>query len=106
MGYRDIQSLALNALARWALTRGDIQTAVAYLDQSRQLRTGQTMPVLVMAQAYVESMVARTIGDLDRALRVLQEGVEALRLSLHHHFANVLDSEMAHTLRQSGDLAG
>ncbi|MFN2104982.1 MAG: adenylate/guanylate cyclase domain-containing protein [Candidatus Promineifilaceae bacterium] len=104
-GYRDIQNLALNAMARWALTGGDIQAAAAYLAEARQIRTGLAMPILIMAQAYVESMVARATGDLEGALRVLNEGVEALRLSRHRHFANVLDSEMAHTLRQSGDLA-
>ena len=105
-GYRDIQNLALNAMARWALTRGEIETAAAYLSEARQLRRGRAIPVLVMAQAYVEAMVARIAGDMEGALHVLEEGIKALRLSRHRHFANVLDSEVAHTLRQSGDLAG
>jgi predicted ATPase/class 3 adenylate cyclase len=103
--YRDIQNLALNAMARWAMIRGDIETAAAYLAEARQIRIDLSMPILIMAQAYVESMVDRVTGDLDGALQILKEGAEALRRTRHRHFANVLDSEMAHTLRQSGDLS-
>jgi len=104
--YRDIQNLALNAMARWAMIGGDIETAAAYLAEARQIRINLSMPIIIMTQAYVESMVDRITGDLEGALRVLEEGVEGLRRTRHRHFANVLDSEMAHTLRQSGDLPG
>jgi len=57
-------------------------------------------------QAYVESMIAQASGDLDAALRAMNEGVEALRLNGSRHPANSMDSQRGHTLRRSGDLDG
>jgi hypothetical protein len=66
--YRDIQNLALNAMARWAMIGGDIATAADYLAEARQTRIKLSMPIIIMAQAYVESMVYRISGDMDTAL--------------------------------------
>ena len=40
------------------------------------------------------------------AQRVLAVGAQALRRAHHRLFANIMDSEIGHTLRQTGDLAG
>jgi hypothetical protein len=106
INHRALQNVALNSMARWALTNGDLQAAAAHLAEARRVRSGLNAPVLIVAQAYVEAMVARVMGDIDAALRVLSEGADALRLTRSRHFAAVLDSELAHTLRLSGDLDG
>ncbi len=101
-----LRYLALIALARWELIKGDTSAAAGHLAEASRLHTVLGIPVLIAYQAYAESMVNRNRGDFDKAHRVLAQGVEALKQSHHRLFANVLESEQGHTLRQSGDLAG
>ena len=101
-----LQHLALIALARWELIKGDTEAAAGHLAGASRLHTIVGIPMLIAYQAYAESMVKRSNGDFEGAHRVLAGGVAALQQSHHRLFANVLDSERGHTLRQSGDLAG
>ena len=101
-----LQQVGLIAMARWALVRGDIATASDHLAVARRSRVRHEIPILITYQAYAESMTARASGDFDAAQRVLAEGAQALRRAHHRLFANIIDSEIGHTLRQTGDLAG
>lgn len=103
---REFQHMALGSMARWALTMGELEEAAGYLAEARRLGARLSIPTLILGQTYVESLVTRALGDLDGALRALNEGIEALRQTRSRRFSVVLDSEMGHTLRQSGDLAG
>ena len=101
-----LQQVGLIAMARWALVRGDIATAADHLAEARQSRVGHGIPILITYQAYTESMTARASGDLNAAQRILADGAEALRQAHHRLLANIIESEVGHTLRQTGDLAG
>jgi predicted ATPase/class 3 adenylate cyclase len=101
-----LQQIGLIAMARWALVKDDIATAAKHLATARQLQVRHQIPILITYQAYAESMAARAGGDFHTAQLVLAEGAQALRRAHHRLFANIIDSEIGHTLRQTGDLAG
>jgi hypothetical protein len=101
-----LQQVGLIAMARWALVRGDIAEAADHLAAARRSRVGHDIPILITYQAYAESMTARASGDFEAAQRVLADGAEAMRRAHHRLFANIIESEVGHTLRQTGDLAG
>ncbi|MFN2134500.1 MAG: ATP-binding protein [Candidatus Promineifilaceae bacterium] len=100
-----LQQIGLIAMARWALVQGDITTATAHLAEARQSQVRHPIPILITYQAFAESMAARASGDFSAARRILADGAEALRRAHHRLFATVIDSEIGHTLRLTGDLA-
>jgi non-specific serine/threonine protein kinase len=100
-----LQQVGLIAMARWALVKDDNVNAAKHLTMARRLQVRHEIPILITYQAYAESMAARANGDFDAAHRVLAEGAQALRRAHHRLFANIIDSEIGHTLRQTGDLA-
>jgi predicted ATPase/class 3 adenylate cyclase len=106
LGDQVLQQIGLIAMARWALVKDDTAIAVKHLAAARELQVRHEIPILITYQAYAEAMAARANGDLDAARRVLADGAEALRRAHHRLFANIIDSEIGHTLRQTGDLAG
>jgi predicted ATPase/class 3 adenylate cyclase len=103
---KPLQLLAMNPLVRWALLRGDTGAISEYLAEGRRLNRRIGSPILIGLQAFGESIASRAIGDFDAAIRILKEGGAIARREGNRSLVIVLDSELAHTLRQSGDLAG